>query len=114
MKNHKDQEFVLTDAVPAEELGGGVRRSVLVYSDDIMVCRLHFDKGAVGTVHSHPHTQITYILSGRFEFTVGGERRIVTSGDSILDLPDVEHGCVCIEEGELLDVFSPMRESFVI
>ena len=25
----------------------------------------------------------------------------------------VEHGCVCLEEGILLDIFAPMREDFV-
>ncbi len=25
----------------------------------------------------------------------------------------VEHGCVCLAEGVLLDIFTPMREDFV-
>jgi hypothetical protein len=30
---------------------------------------LHFEEGAVGALHSHPHTQTTYVLEGEFEFT---------------------------------------------
>ena len=66
-----------------------------------------------GALHHHPHTQITYVVSGRFEFTVGGEKKVVGAGDSMLKKDGVEHGCVCLEEGILLDIFSPMREDFV-
>ena len=70
-------------------------------------------KGAVGALHHHPHTQITYVVSGAFEFTVDGVTRTVHKGDTILKEDGVEHGCVCTEAGILLDIFTPMREDFV-
>ena len=72
-----------------------------------------FEKGAVGALHHHPHTQITYVVSGAFEFTVDGVTRTVHKGDTILKEDGVEHGCVCTEAGILLDIFTPMREDFV-
>ena len=71
------------------------------------------EKGAVGALHHHPHTQITYVVSGAFAFTVDGETRTVYAGDTILKEDGVEHGCVCTEAGILLDIFTPMREDFV-
>ena len=41
-------------------------------------------EGARGAVHHHPHTQITYVVSGQFEFQIAGEKRIVNPGDSML------------------------------
>ena len=61
------------------------------------VCGEHLEKGAVGALHHHPHTQITYVVSGAFEFTVDGETHTVRAGDTILKEDGVEHGCVCTE-----------------
>ena len=44
---------------------------------------------------------------------VSDEKNIVTAGDTMLKKDGIEHGCVCLEEGVLLDIFSPMREDFV-
>ena len=88
-------------------------RRVLSYTDEVMVVQNHFQKGAVGALHHHPHTQITYVVSGQFEFEIGGEKKVVNPGDSMLKKDGVEHGCVCLEEGILLDIFAPMREDFV-
>lgn len=77
------------------------------------VWRIILKKGAVGAMHHHPHTQITYVASGKFEFTIGGEKKVVSAGDSLLKKDGVEHGCVCLEAGILVDIFAPMREEFV-
>ena len=99
-------------AAPLETAPGVVRR-VLAYCDGVMCVENSFEKGAVGALHSHEHTQITYVLSGEFSFTIDGETRTVRQGDTLLKEHGVEHGCVCVEKGALLDVFSPMREDFV-
>ena len=72
-----------------------------------------FRKGAVGSLHHHPHTQITYVVSGVFEFEIDGEKKVVRAGDTMLKTDGVEHECVCLEDGVLLVIFSPMREDFV-
>ena len=93
--------------------GEGVTRRVLAFTDSVMCVENRFEKGAVGSLHSHPHTQITYVVSGAFSFTIDGEKRTVRAGDTLLKEDGVPHGCVCLEAGVLLDVFSPMREDFV-
>lgn len=74
---------------------------------------MFFEKGGIGAMHSHPHTQITYIVSVKFEFTIGEEKKIVSADDTLLKKNGIEHGCVCLEEGILLDCFNPMRDEFV-
>ena len=56
---------------------------------------------------------ITYIAEGSFEFTIGGETKIVNKGDSVYMPSNVEHGVTCLEEGKLVDVFNPMRQDFL-
>lgn len=109
----KNDRWVSYDDVKPQDMGGGVVRRVLAYSDDVMVVENTFEKGAVGALHHHPHTQITYILSGAFEFNIDGVKKFVKAGDTLLKTNGVEHGCVCLEAGKLLDVFAPYREDFV-
>ena len=75
--------------------------------------KVKFEQGAVGTPHTHYHTQTTYVASGKFEFTVNGEKQIVSAGDGVYIEPDAEHGCTCLEAGILIDCFSPMRADFL-
>ena len=91
----------------------GVTRRVLAYNEQTMMCEIRFEKGAKGNMHSHPHTQVTYIVRGSFAFTVDGETQVVHQGDSVLMSSGSVHGCECLEEGVLCDVFTPMREDFI-
>ena len=86
---------------------------MLAYSDDLMCVENTFEKGAVGALHSHPHTQVTYVVSGAFEFEIDGVKKVVRAGDTMLKRDGVVHGCVCLEAGKLLDIFNPYRKDFV-
>ncbi len=108
-----DERWVFHENVKAEDQGNGVVRRVLAYSKDLMCVENSFKKGAVGALHHHPHTQITYVVSGKFEFEIDGVKKTVKAGDTMLKTDGVEHGCICLEEGILLDIFNPMREDFV-
>lgn len=109
----KDQRWAYHDQSDAQFGGEGVTRCVLAYTDGLMCVENTFQKGAVGKLHSHPHTQITYVVEGVFSFTIDGETHTVRKGDTLLKTDSVVHGCVCEEAGILLDIFNPMREDFV-
>ena len=109
----RDERWVFYKDVEAQDQGNGVVRRVLAYSKDLMCVENTFEEGAVGALHHHPHTQITYVVSGEFEFEIDGVKKIVRAGDTMLKMNDVVHGCTCLEAGKLLDIFNPMREDFV-
>lgn len=113
MQTEKNCIWIANEDIELEAAADGVNRKILSYTDELMIVENHFAKGAIGAMHHHPHTQITYVVSGRFEFTIAGEKKIVKAGDSMLKKDGIEHGCVCLEEGILLDIFTPMREDFV-
>ena len=94
-------------------LGGGISRKVMAYSENIMTVEVHFETDAVAAMHSHPHEQLTYVLSGEFEFTIGDETKIVKAGDTMYKEPNIMHGAKCLKAGILLDNFTPMRKDFV-
>ena len=109
----KYARWVPNEAAEPQFGGEGVTRRVLAYTDGLMCVENTFEKGAVGALHSHPHTQITYVAEGVFSFTIDGETRTVRKGDTMLKENGVIHGCTCLEKGVLLDIFTPMREDFV-
>lgn len=113
MKTVKNQTWVYNSDIDLEVCGDGIARKILAYSDDSMCVENHFETGAAGAMHHHPHTQITYVVSGKFEFTIGDEVKTVCAGDTMLQMNDIVHGCKCVEKGIILDIFTPMREDFV-
>lgn len=98
---------------PEVEVDGGVRRQVLADHADLMVVAFRFKEGMEGALHNHPHVQSTYVRSGRFAFTLGDEARNVAAGDSFVIPSNTKHGCVCLEDGELIDCFTPRRDDFL-
>ena len=109
----KGQRWVPYAETLAQPTDPGVVRRILAYSEDLMCVENRFEAGAEGKLHSHPNTQITYVLEGEFSFTIDGETRIVRKGDTLLKENGVVHGCVCLKPGALLDIFTPMRKDFV-
>jgi len=109
----KGQRWVSdTDAITSSA-ADGVTRKILAYCDEAMCVANHFEEGAIGALHSHKHTQITYVAEGVFEFDIDGEVKTVKQGDTMLKQNNVVHGCKCLKKGILVDFFTPTREDFV-
>jgi quercetin dioxygenase-like cupin family protein len=102
-----NKDVIPTDCEP------GVTRKILCYSDALMMCEITFKKGAKGNFHKHANEQITYIAKGKFEFTIGGETKIVSVGDGVFMPSNTEHGVTALEDGILVDVFNPKRDDFL-
>lgn len=105
--------FVLHKDTRLEDLGSGVTRRILAHAGNMMAVEVHFETGAIGPLHNHPHEQLTTVLSGEFEFTIGEETQVVRAGDTLYKQPHIMHGCVCLQAGTLLDTFTPIREDFL-
>ncbi|MCD7905791.1 MAG: cupin domain-containing protein [Clostridiales bacterium] len=107
--------FFYDEASPVIDLPDGkTHRKILAHNDNVMIVKVIFDKGSVGEVHTHPHTQATYCLEGEFEFTIGEEKKTIKEGDTLVMPSDIAHGCrVLTESGILLDIFTPERKDFL-
>jgi quercetin dioxygenase-like cupin family protein len=105
--------FVKATESGVEQVDAGVTRQILGYDPQLMMVRVTFEKGAVGASHSHPHRQVTFVERGRFEVTISGTMTVLQAGDCFLTPPDAVHGVVALEDGALVDVFTPAREDFL-
>jgi len=105
--------FQIEQELPWQEADPKIERQVYGYNDELMMVKVKFEKGGIGAMHQHPHTQVTYVESGQFELTIGNNKKILSKGDGFFVPPGVLHSCVCLEAGMLIDCFTPMRADFV-
>lgn len=114
MEKTRSKTFVCENEIKWETIGDGITRQILGYDGHIMMVKIKAEKsGPVGVEHAHYHPQVTFVSSGKFEFTIGNEKKVVTAGDGMYMEPDIRHSCICIEPGIIVDCFSPTREDFL-
>lgn len=99
--------------IPLEQADEGITRQIMGHTANLMLVRVYFKKGAVGYKHTHPHEQVSYVEKGKFEVEIDGKKEILVAGDAFVIEPELEHGAVCLEDGILIDTFSPRRDDFL-
>ncbi|WP_316816417.1 cupin domain-containing protein [Pedobacter nyackensis] len=109
----KSQNFQREAELAWEHADEGIERQIYGYDNRVMMVKVKFEKGAVGSVHEHPHTQVSYVESGVFEITIADEPQVLRKGDGFYVPPNTLHGALCLEAGVLIDVFSPHRADFL-
>jgi quercetin dioxygenase-like cupin family protein len=95
-----------------EKLQPGMTRRP-VSGDKLMLVKMEIDVGTPIPSHSHPHEQISYIVAGEAEFTIGDEVRTMKAGDVCLVPGNVPHSVKVLRKLTVLDCFSPPREDFL-
>lgn len=83
-----------------------------VHGENMTVTNWDVEAGATFPEHSHPHEQISIVVSGAFELTLGGETDVLKPGRIAVIPPDTPHSGRAKTECEIIDVFSPVREEY--
>lgn len=92
---------------------GGERR-ILSYGGGMMLVQFSFGAGVQAAMHSHPHEQIGYVVSGTIDLLMDGQAtERLTAGASYYVAPNIRHGVFTHEPTVLLDCFAPIREDFL-
>lgn len=107
------QFYSLPENTVWTEVAPGNRRAVLSERPELMLVAFSFDEGAVGALHSHPHTQVSYVAEGAFDVTVDGVTTRLEQGGSFIVAPNLVHGVVALTKGLLIDAFTPRRDDFL-
>jgi len=63
--------------------------------------------------HKHVHEQITYILEGELEMTIGGEQCLLTTGMYHVIPSNIPHSAIAKTDCKVIDVFNPVREDYL-
>jgi quercetin dioxygenase-like cupin family protein len=108
--------FYKKDELTAVVFGRG-RKRVAVHTDRLMMVIFDFEDGpakAPDPLHSHPHEQISYIVSGKVVYFLAEEQQILEAGDMVTIPPNVPHAIQALTASvRLADSFTPVREDFL-
>lgn len=100
-----------TDAI--KKMFKGVNLDSLAVGEKSMVTKMNYVSGNYATVHTHPHEQCGYVISGKYLMTVENNEYILEPGDSYAVPGNVPHSFKVLEAGEVIDVFTPHREDYL-
>jgi quercetin dioxygenase-like cupin family protein len=103
--------FVTLNVTPGREVIPGFTGH-FAHLDHLTLSEWEIAEGATLPPHQHPHEQITRLLAGRFEMTVGGETRVLDPGMAALIPAHVPHSARALTACRVLDVFTPVREDY--
>ena len=86
----------------------------VVDGENMQLIWAEFQPGSRYKLHSHPHEQFSFMVSGRMKLTVGKETREIGAGEMWHAPPNVMHGGELIgdEPVVFIDVYSPPNEEF--
>lgn len=103
--------------IPYETVKEGVKRKIL-YTNNLMSVLIDFDNGPwkqPEPPHSHPHEQISYVVSGEIIFYCEGEKdQHLVAGDMFSVPSGKKHTIKLLtKEVRLIDSFNPLREEFL-
>jgi len=91
----------------------GVSFDVLAVGEKSMVTKMNYKVGNNVPLHSHPNEQSGYVISGKYRIKFQNTDDILVAGDSYSIPENVEHSLEVIEEGEVIDVFTPIRQDYI-
>ena len=80
----------------------------------MMFSLVNFEPHSLVPDHAHPHEQMGVMISGRLEFTIGGQTRILGPGDLWRIPGGVLHRAQALDGPAVaLDVFHPIRDDYL-
>lgn len=92
----------------------GAQRRILSYGGKLMAVQFTFDAGVASALHSHPHEQIGYVVSGEIDLMMEGQPAArLTAGCSYYVPANLKHNIKTHKPSVLFDCFTPMREDFL-
>ena len=95
----------------------GVSLDVLAIGDKSMVTKMNYVKGNFASLHARPNEQSGYVISGKYRLQIEAPGKtievILNPGDTYAIPENIPHSFEVIEGGEVIDVFTPIREDYL-
>lgn len=99
------------------EVAAKGRTRYLAHLSNLMMVVMDFHDGPTSQPdppHSHPHEQISYVVSGEVNVVLGNEVTRLGPGDIFTVPPNIPHSIQLLTtKARLVDAFTPIREEFL-
>ncbi len=106
--DHQPAEYICQ-----KQLAPGITVHVVAVGANLMQCWAAMKQGTRLPVHSHPHEQSSYIISGSVRWTVDGRDIDGLAGTCMIFRPNQPHGALVVEDCVITDAFTPVREDYL-
>ena len=103
-------KYLIADLPPFDIVPGYHAR--FIHTETMTIAYVDVDAGAPLPEHAHVHEQVTNLLEGEFEMTIGGETLCMSAGQALVIPSNVPHSGRALTACRILDVFQPVREDF--
>jgi quercetin dioxygenase-like cupin family protein len=97
--------------IPAKQIVPGFFGK-MVHGDSSTLTFWEAKKGSTLPEHKHIHEQITYIVDGVLEMTIGGQKYHFTAGSVHVIPSNVPHSALAVTNCKIIDSFSPARDDY--
>jgi len=91
----------------------GVAFEVLAIGKESMVTKMPYKDADFVPFHKHPNEQNGYVITGRYKLMFDQKEYLLVKGDSYSIPANMEHSMEIIEAGEIIDVFTPVRQDYL-
>lgn len=91
----------------------GVQLGTMVHGKKTLMGRFKLTKGSALPLHHHIYEQTGFLISGHIVITIDGTDHEAMPGDSWCIGADVPHSARAMDDSQVLEVFSPVREDYL-
>ncbi len=105
--------FTASSSSGYQEVLPGIRLKTLCHGKKTHMVQFLLEGGHDLPMHTHPHEQTGFLVSGHMILTIDGKPHDLHPGDSWCIPGDVPHGAEIIEDTVAVEVFSPVREEYL-
>ncbi|HRH41136.1 MAG TPA: cupin domain-containing protein [Pyrinomonadaceae bacterium] len=78
-------------------VANGYDRGVAV-GEKLMMAHVELEEDTITTPHSHEYEEIIYVVSGKWQVTIGEDVFVVESNQSLVVPPNIEHSAIALEK----------------
>jgi quercetin dioxygenase-like cupin family protein len=92
----------------------GVAIKTINHGEKMIMTEFVLAKGSMLPEHSHPHEQSGYLVKGSINLFISGTSKLMKPGDSWSIGGNIKHKAEILEDSVAIEVFSPLREDYLI
>lgn len=103
--------FIKLADIPEKEIVPGFFGK-MIHTDGVTVAHFRILAGSILPEHHHIHEQVTNVISGELEMTIGGETHVCKAGESAAIPSNVVHSGRALTDCYVVDIFRPARDDY--
>ncbi len=103
--------FIQVSDIPEKEIVPGFFGR-MIHTDSMTVAHFRIKAGSVLPEHFHVHEQVTNVIQGELEMTIGGQTMVCKAGMSAVMPSNVPHSGRALTDCLVIDVFQPARDDY--